>query len=364
MKKSIKQILSFIMAFIMLVPFSNSVMAKESNTEDKNGNSVVDMQNWNKDIKIGDEIYFTINLEPYEGIYKINKKATKTKTVLKKPGSITHMSHYGKWIYFIWDKGGGGNGCIIADFDSEMWLCKVKTDGTGFKTICRSNSCMIRNDILYYQKIKHDYDEDSERKGFKIDIDTGKIGKLNLKTGKKSTFKGKNMHLKAVEKNKIYYYIDKKNESILYSMDAKGEHRKKLKKEKSIWDKIIYNNSLYWISGNKLYKKSFKTKKTKKICAIKNLFSGNIDIKKDKIYVLAGNYSKQKLYCVSIKSGKKKCIMKSRGYGHKIYGNLVIGRRYMGKDYKDKNNNLYNTELYSYNLKTKKKVQLLRWYEQ
>ena len=99
MKKSIKPILLFIMAVIMLVPFSNPVMAKESNTEDKNGNSVADMQIGSfatcagENIKIGNEIYYTINSEPYDdGIYKINKKATKIKRVLKKQGGIRYMS--------------------------------------------------------------------------------------------------------------------------------------------------------------------------------------------------------------------------------------------------------------------------------
>lgn len=363
MRKSMKQILSFAMAVILLVLFSNSVIVKASNTVDKNGNSVADMQIGNfcycfgGNIKIGNEIYYSINRYPCEkGIYKINKKGTKTKLVLKKQGKISHMSHYGKWLYFIWDKEALENDCSLTE---NSWLCKVKCDGTGFKKICRSNSCMIRNDRLYYQKTKYAYDQWGE---LKSDIDTGKIGTLNLKTGKRSTFQGSEMHLKAVEKNKIYYYTDN---NILYSMDANGKNRKKLIKDNDIFSKIIYNHCLYWNKGNKLYKKSLKTKETKKMCTIKNLSKGRIvDIKKDRVYVVAGNYRKENLYKVSIKSRKKKCIMKSCGFSCKIYGNVIVGGRHLAKEYKDKNNRMYNSELYSYNLKMKKRVRLLVWFEQ
>ncbi|MDD6207595.1 MAG: DUF5050 domain-containing protein [Clostridiales bacterium] len=364
MRKSIKHILAFVLAVMMSVSFSNPVMAKESNTVDKNGNSVVDMQQSfgrGCSIKIGDEIYYTVNLEPREGIYKINKKATKTQRILKKSGSIGCLSHYGKWIYFIWDKDGGGNGCSM---EENSWLCKVKLNGTGFKTICRSNRCMIRNDMLYYQKTKNDYDQ----YGYRTDIDIGKIGILNLKTGKKSTFKGKNMHLTAVENNKIYYFTSNEQENILYSMDTKGKNRKKLQKDYEWWNSIIYDDCLYWIDQNKLYKKSFMTKKTKKLCAFKNLSEdGIVDIKNDKVYIVAGNDSKVKLYSISIKSGKKKCIMKlyEQSLEWRIYGNYVIAsRQWWNKTYTDKNNHIYNVELYSYNLKTKKRVRLLTWFEQ
>lgn len=363
MKKIMRQTLSLLLAVIMLVPCSDSVMAKASNTEDKNGNLVADMQTGGvinypgTNIRNGKDIYYTINRSPYNGIYKINKKATTIKRIFKKKGGIAHMSHYGKWMYFILDKDGGVNGSALG---SNSWLCKVKLNGTGFKQICRSDNCMIRDNMLYYQKTKQGYEDEGDL--CKSDIDTGKIGILNLKTGKKSTFSGGNMHLKAVEKNKIYYYTDNNS---LYSMNANGNNRKKLTEEKDVYAKYIYNNSLYWINGNQLYKKAFKTKETKKLCVIKNLpEEGIVDIKKDEIYVLVGKHPKQNLYSVSINSGETKCIMKSSGFCCKIYGNVVVGSRYLAKEYRGKNNRIYNTDLYSYNLKTKKRVRLLGWFEQ
>ena len=358
MKKTVKHIISLIMVAIMLITLTEPAVVEASNTKDKYGNLVADMQSrsWNQSIKIGDEIYYTQNHEPYEGIYKINKNGTKSELVYKLNGGISHFSRYGKWLYFIWDKDGGGIRCSLTN---DSWLCKVKLEGTGFKVICRSNSCMIRNNMLYYQKTKHGYDKWGEHI---VDIDTGKIGKINLKTGKKSTFKGKNIHLVAVEKNKIYYYKPTKQDSILYSMNANGKAQKKLKKVKGAWviEGIIYNNSLYWKSGSKLYKKSFKRGKTRKICSVKGL--DIYDIKNGKIYAK----TMKKVYTISMKTGKKTCILKSSNsiYGAKVYGNLIIVYEWLKKDYTNKNGKLYNTRLYSYNIKTKKKVTLIKYYEQ
>ena len=360
MKKCIKRILSFVMAITMMFSVSNPIMAKESNTQDKNGNSVADMQLTGGlsycfgpgcSIKIGNEIYFTINLSPREGIYKINKNATKATAIIKKHGSFTNLSRYGKWIYFIWDKDGGANGCSIT---SDSWLYKAKLNGTDLTKICRATSCMIRNNTLYYQKSKHGLDKSE---GYATDLGTGKIGKINLKTGEQSTLPGSNMYLAAVEKNRIYYYSNNGSKNTLYAITGNGKNKEKLITEKDVWGviKIIYNNTLYWTNNNALYKQSLGTKKTKKLCSI----DGEItDIKDGRVYVTT-NSQNAKLYSVSIKNGKKKYIATPRKRAAKVYGNYVLYSKTI-----DLPDHSYRGRLYSYNLKTKKSVRLLQWYEQ
>ena len=356
MKKRMKPILSFAMAIIMALAISNPVMAKESNTQDKNGNTVADMQatgGLSSCVKFGNTIYYTINFEPCEGIYALGKNKTKSTRILKKHGGFTDLSHYGKWMYFIWDKDGGGNGCSIT---SNSWLCKVNLNGTGFEQICRASSCMIRDDILYYQKCKYGIDPYN---GCLSDVEIGKIGKIDLRTGQKSLLPGSNKYLVALEKNKIYYYSYDKSEntSIVYSMNENCKNKKKLFMQKDPWrwdPKIIYNNSLYWIDNNTLYRFYLSSGKVDNLCSVNESYVDIVDIKDGKVYIL----DSKKLYSVSIKSGKKKYIFTTNGYECDIQDNYILYTKGIMRK------SVPYQGLFCYNRKVKKTVKLQHWYIQ
>lgn len=107
-------------------------------------------------------------------IYKLDSKAGIAKKVkqIKNAFSIGDVSYYNGYVYFTTNYYQGTDG-------SECYVCRMKTDGSGYQKLSRGSSPVICNKQIYYMKLQHKMDGDME-----YDDLTG-IGRMSL-NGKNS----------------------------------------------------------------------------------------------------------------------------------------------------------------------------------
>lgn len=107
-------------------------------------------------------------------IYKLDSKAGTAKKVkqIKNAFSIGDVSYYNEYVYFTMNYYQGTDG-------SECYVCRMKTDGSGYQKLSRGSNPVICNKQVYYMKLQHKMDGDME-----YDDLTG-IGRMSL-NGKNS----------------------------------------------------------------------------------------------------------------------------------------------------------------------------------
>ncbi len=115
-------------------------------------------------------------------IYKLDSKSGTAKKVkqIKNAFSIGDVSYYNGYVYFTTNYYQGTDG-------SECYVCRMKTDGSGFEKLSRGTNPVIYDKQIYFLRIKHqvsEYNEYDDVMGIYRMSLNGKNSKLLVKNKK------------------------------------------------------------------------------------------------------------------------------------------------------------------------------------
>jgi tricorn protease-like protein len=154
-------------------------------------------------------------------IYRIDTNTGKTKKIVKIKNTnwITNISYYKGYLYFTADyyyymEGTDG---------TKPYVCRVKTNGKGFKKLAKGTTPVVYNGKIYYESMtftKNSYDvSDAKTQGFQ---------RMNLDGSKKKRLISGNSYYGSmtVVNNRIYYITGNTRCDQLYSANLDGTDQK------------------------------------------------------------------------------------------------------------------------------------------
>ena len=131
--KNVKRILCMLLSFCMLIAIIPTITTEAKTTKQEPAYQ-------------GKWTYFSVD----NMIYKLNSKDGTTKKVkkLNKVFDISDISYYNGYLYFT-------SNYYIGTDSTDCYICRMKTDGSGFTKLDRGASPLIWNKKIYYIKSKH-----------------------------------------------------------------------------------------------------------------------------------------------------------------------------------------------------------------
>ncbi len=239
-------------------------------------------------------------------IYKLNSEtgsAKKVKTI-SSAFTVSDISYKSGYIYFTANY-------YMGTSTTENYVCRMKTNGSGFKKLTRGYSPTVYNNRIYYVKVKHEDDNSGVYYDKPLGIYSMKLNGSNKKAIKKSSESA----FFLISKGKIYYKLGYWSKTVYcYNIS---------KKTTSVISSI--NFDLEQTDGNYIAGKYYDTVSKRDILRVYNTSTGSVKtitsnslifvlaIKNHKVYyVCNGTYPTYKYCCYNIKTGKTSLLSSSK----------------------------------------------------
>ena len=336
--KNVKRILCMLLSFCMLIAIIPTITTEAKTTKQEPAYQ-------------GKWTYFSVD----NMIYKLNSKDGTTKKVkkLNKVFDISDISYYNGYLYFT-------SNYYIGTDSTDCYICRMKTDGSGFTKLDRGASPLIWNKKIYYIKSKHiteGYYEYDQNVGIATMSLNGKNSKILIKNKDDSlrwsllAANGKLYYMKYSKASQktavmsydirhkksspvyktssaltlycndaayIYFTVsDLSQNHTLYAYNVKTGKQTSKKLTSDVNLLAAKNGTVYYYSydTNTTYSYNVQNKKTKTV--LKNHYLVNLTLSKYQYQVVDYDYTQEEFEACNYKYDRAKSRMKLNGKGFK-----------------------------------------------
>lgn len=196
--------------------------------------------------KMATESYGKYMYYPVQGtIYRMDTTTGKTKKIksISKTNWVRDISYYKGYLYFTVDYYYYTTGTD----GSKTYVCRMKTNGSGFKKLGCGSSAKIYNGKIYYVRgeiKKENYAPITQCKG---------IARMNLDgKSKKTLISGNRYYDPMIVNNRIYYRHNPSSSVYLYSANISGGDRKCLASD--VRELLSDGSNIYYTIAKEMHK--------------------------------------------------------------------------------------------------------------